>query len=185
MDETFGHSAETTVINRLKYQGIDTRRARVKAPFDILADGKPVEVKAARYSDGQWVFNIHRHGAMPNFPIHAYVLCLADFPSYDQLITLVVPPKIKGYTVNINPRTLLRKWAKYADRWDVIQRPYKWDVDVSPYLQARYSKAEQEQLVSTAMSDEWGRDSRTNAARHPLDAKLFSTRAYSTYVMTR
>ena len=100
--------------------------------FDILANNLiRIEVKVAiksqpvpRSAVEVWRFNIHRHNKISPDVIDFYVFSIPAIASlgFKYGLALVVPGiEVSGKLITVSPRSLISKWAKWINRWDLIK----------------------------------------------------------------
>lgn len=92
------------------------------SPFDLLCAGKRIEVKVSprRPSDNIWFFNIHRHGIMSEGAVDVYILRLENVPDFKYAIHLIIPAPIGKATVQISLRSLITRFGRYYNRFDLL-----------------------------------------------------------------
>lgn len=107
---------------------------RTNSPYDILVLNKArLEVKVAeahkKARDGNsfsWQFNIHRHGEIVRGKVDFYVFYIPPIVEFGfkQWIALIIPAsEVDGKnTVQISPVTLMLKWGKFHNRYDLIKK---------------------------------------------------------------
>jgi hypothetical protein len=123
--QELGISGEERVRNWLNGYGIKSEHAGYSSPYDLICDGRRIEVKTASMCADNgiptWRVNIHRHGKLDESNVDFYVIRLEDFPGMKAALHLVVPSPIERSTLNINMRNLILRWSKYANAIDLIK----------------------------------------------------------------
>lgn len=115
--QSIGRKAETRVRYLLERYGRKVSERTYNAPFDLLVDGKRVEVKAAEPRPDQqhglkWCFNIHRHGIVSELTDY-YILRLQSVPFTKASIHLLLKAPLNVSTIAISVRALLnQQYAK-------------------------------------------------------------------------
>lgn len=100
---------------------------RTSSGFDLLVRRCRIEFKTAepRIIGGarRWHFNIHRHGQVQSGRCDVYVFRISRIAEFKNGLYLIVPEKEIGdtLTVQVSLRSLISKWAKWVNRWDVIR----------------------------------------------------------------
>jgi len=91
-------------------------------PYDLLVNGeKRVEVKVCfRRDDGNWKFNIHRHGILDESNVDVYVLRLEGVPDFKAALHLIIPAPLGSMTIAISLRSLITRFGRYYNRFDFI-----------------------------------------------------------------
>lgn len=120
--------AEVQVRMWLHKNGVDSEKQKHQCPFDLLtSNGIRIEVKyspmhVARDGSMSWNFNIHRRNRMNEGHVDFYVLRCEGIKSLGlgASFNLVVPSPINALTVNISPRNLISRWAKYFNAVHLI-----------------------------------------------------------------
>lgn len=120
--QDIGINAEHYVSRVLQNKGYSVRNTKHQAPFDILCNGKRVEVKVARcHSRLQWRVNIHRHGKLSEENVDAYIFVL-DFRHLDKKKPLLLLRKapIGSTAVSYTLDSLLTVHNKDIENWSVL-----------------------------------------------------------------
>jgi hypothetical protein len=131
--QDFGTHAQGCVASLLRSKGFDVELRDYASPFDLLVNGRRVEVKAARptswstkngrHSYTLWRLNLHRHGRLTENEVDFYVFRLEDVPEFRNAVHLVVPSPAKSKTVSLTLRSLIGgKWAKHINRFDRLAK---------------------------------------------------------------
>jgi hypothetical protein len=115
-----GIDGQQQVYAWLRLQGFETFQADYNAKYDILCNGKKVEVKTAEYVNGGWSVNIHRHGILNESDVDLYVLRLEGGPLFKYAIHLIIPAPVGKLRINITPRSLLTRYARHYNRLDLL-----------------------------------------------------------------
>lgn len=118
---------ERAAIEAMKRYGLNPIIEPFNCPWDVTCNGKRVELKAASFTKNFWRFNVHRHGRMNESPVDFYVFRLEAAPAIllgKAAIHLVLPAPLETPTVAISPRSLLTRYAKYFNRFDLISEGY-------------------------------------------------------------
>lgn len=109
-------------------RGVKTRAMSINlCGFDLFAGSCRIEFKAAEprivASTRRWSFNIHRHGQVQSGRCDVYVFRISRIAEFKNGLYLIVPEKEIGdtLTVQVSLRSLISKWAKWVNRWDVIR----------------------------------------------------------------
>lgn len=125
--QRFGRKAETKVATLLGKMGCSVKACSYDHPFDLMVNGRRVEVKAAmpslregKYQYTVWHFNLHRHGVLSESLVDFYVLRLDGVPDFKAAIHLVIPAPVKRKTISITLRSLIMKYAQHVNRFDLL-----------------------------------------------------------------
>lgn len=103
--------------NGVKAQVIRDR----KSPFDLVCNGLRVEVKTCqRRIEGNWQFNIHRHGEVKEDQVDAYVLRLENVPDIVKPLHLILLAPLRVPTFVVTLRSLILNYSRYINRLDVL-----------------------------------------------------------------
>jgi hypothetical protein len=117
-----GQSAERRVGKKLGSLGFNVRSMPYKGPFDILCEGKRIEVKqASPNQEYRWDINIHRHGVTNESNVDIYIVVLDGIPGNKRMpLYLVIPAPLGASRVAFSFSSLVRDHAKYIDNWELI-----------------------------------------------------------------
>lgn len=93
-----------------------------KSPYDLLVNWNRVEVKVCPFlkNKNEWQFNIHRHGSLDESMVDVYILRLEKVPGFKAAIHLVIPSPIGQKVVHISLRSLLARYGRYYNRFDLL-----------------------------------------------------------------
>jgi hypothetical protein len=134
--QDIGRIAERRVGAVLIMYGRSVSMARMRQgsnaePFDMLVDGKPIEVKTAEprklssKSDANsfgWVFNIHRHGVVKENGLFGYVLRLENFPGSAYAVHMFFRAPLGVPTVQVSLKNILKR----PEFYQAVQDFYKF-----------------------------------------------------------
>lgn len=105
-----GSIAERNIASLLKQSGREVIIQPTGSSFDLLVDGKKVEVKAAspqfKKHNLSWFFNLHHNGKL-NECADLYVVCLMDVPFSKSAIYMLYRSPLGCMTLNVSFRKLL------------------------------------------------------------------------------
>jgi len=107
--QELGVNAQVFVANAFRVRGYSVIAAPYHGPFDLLVNGKRVEVKVARKNERfLWHLNIHRHGKLDesNVDVYAILLDLRQVGKKKPLL-LLRPAPIGAATIAYSIDTLL------------------------------------------------------------------------------
>lgn len=115
--QRLGSDAETSVAQLLRAHGRTVISQGYYDPFDLLVDGRRIEVKSAtpRTDGGNlfWLFNLHRHGVIAE-DYDAYVFRLEAVPYSKYAVHLFAPAPIGRMSFAVSFRSLLNGDAMMA-----------------------------------------------------------------------
>lgn len=125
--ESRGKSGESRVAAVLLSYGRTVSRARMRQgiaaePFDLLVDGKPIEVKTSiPQLDGNgskrtitvWRFNIHRHSVLKEQNLFGYILRFDDFPGTRSALHMFFKAPLRRKVMSISLSSILKKPEYY------------------------------------------------------------------------
>jgi len=134
-----GRQGESKVKSWLARHGIATRRLPYKSAYDLeTTTGIRMEVKTASYTafstkkqrhQGQWKFNIHRHGLLDEWNVDYYILLLGPDPYRvlgKALLTVVIPAPLGRKVLLVTPRTLFTHWAQYINNFGLLMPTHQY-----------------------------------------------------------
>jgi hypothetical protein len=107
----------------LKTRGMKVKRMPYKSPFDLLADGKRIEVKTAtkRRTTFEWLVNFHRHGKLKESGVDAYVILLdMRHLGKKKPLILICPAPVGRLTRVYSIHSLLTKDHWQIENWSAI-----------------------------------------------------------------
>ena len=132
--QKFGRTGEELVATLLSRYGCKVSRARKRQginaePFDLLVDGKPIEVKtshphlpAKRPGLVFWRFNIHRHAILSEDKIFAYVLRFENFPGCNCGLYMFFRSPLERKVLTITLAAILKR----PEYYNAVQDFYKF-----------------------------------------------------------
>lgn len=93
----------------------------------LIIDGARVEVKFASSSaDGRWHINIHRHGAVDESGVDAYLFVLRGVPGNTRMpLYLVFRAPLERATMAFSFSSLLHVYQENCDGWDILREVIK------------------------------------------------------------
>lgn len=94
------------------------------SPYDLLVNGKRVEVKAcARRESGDWSFNIHRHGVLDESQTDVYIFRLENVPEFSYAVHLLIEAPLETPTINISLRSLVIRYGRHYNQFGLLGKP--------------------------------------------------------------
>ena len=125
-----GRKRQAAIYKALKAAGREVKQQKHShCPFDLLVDGKRIEVKASirlagkNHCTGTWLFNLHRHNKLDESGVDYYILALSELPGMKQSMYLLVPAPIGKKLIVISIFSLIRgEWAKAAQDFQSFKR---------------------------------------------------------------
>lgn len=117
--QELGVNAERYACNILRAKGFSVKTMRYKSPFDLLCNGKRVEVKVARLNSRlNWSVNIHRHGQTDekNVDVYIFLLDLRHLGKKKPLALIREAP-VGSATVNFSLDSLLTIHNGDIENW--------------------------------------------------------------------
>jgi hypothetical protein len=108
MSNMVGKPGEKAAYEWFRRCGLETSYAGYYSPFDLAVNGWRVEVKTGDIdADGEWGFNIHRHGKLDESHVDFYVFVLNGMPYLKGSLFMVRDAPIGTKTMRVSVRTLL------------------------------------------------------------------------------
>lgn len=113
----------------LRSKGFSSLKTAYNCPFDLLVNGKRVEVKESRaqtvIEGGRqriiWKINIHRHNKLDETQVDIYIFRLLGFPEFTSGLYLLLKPPIRSKTVRISVRSLIQRYAVHIDKTELLE----------------------------------------------------------------
>jgi hypothetical protein len=120
-----GKKAEVRTAAKLRGFGFSVKQMPQRSPFDLLVQGKRIEVKhALPTSAGRWHVNLHRRNVLNESEVDAYVFLLDGIPGNNSApIYLVAPAPLGKKTMDFSFMTLVRTYRNWVDSWTTIGEP--------------------------------------------------------------
>lgn len=100
--------------------------SRSSLSHDMIANDARIEAKYTTLNrEGEWRFNIHRHGILDESGVDVYVFCLDGVPGGNPLY-LVLPAPIGSPTMVFSVHSLVKKYYPHVENWEIIRRFKKY-----------------------------------------------------------
>lgn len=107
-----GLAAEERVANLLISNGRKVSITPYNCPYDLLVDGKKVEVKSSGKHPLRngfvWLYNLHRHGVLNESEVDLYVFEMKDF----QYPYVLIPAPIGKKSISLNYNILAKRYFR-------------------------------------------------------------------------
>ena len=120
--QEIGVVAERYATQVLRHKGFSVRVMK-RGPYDLLVDGKRIEVKAATPNSRLlWQVNLHRHGKLNEASVDFYVILL-DMRRLQKKkpLVLVMPAPTGSPVLNLSIESLLTIYKKYVEDWEALR----------------------------------------------------------------
>lgn len=102
--------------------GFEVEKMSYRFPYDLLVNGKRVEVKEAKFSKQCWTFNIHRHAKLDESHVDVYILRLKNVPGFKASIHLIIPAPLKTKVIRISMRSLLTRYGIWFNNFKALEK---------------------------------------------------------------
>lgn len=104
-----------------KKLGVGSVTSSADRHFDAICLGKKIEVKTGIRNRKGWTFILSRKGVFDETGVDFYILRLENYAGDPHAIHLIVPAPIGMRAVRITLSSLMEKWSKFYDRFDLIR----------------------------------------------------------------
>jgi len=122
----FGLAGQKWAAQKLIGMGYRVKEMGLGCPFDLLVnDVKRIEAKIARPNERwEWFVNVHHGGKLNETNVDCYLFILTQIPGMKAMpLYLLFASPVERLTFKFSFASLLRKYHKAIDDWDVVGTP--------------------------------------------------------------
>jgi len=112
---------EKKAANWLVSKGFKPIFQPYRRSYDLIVNGKRVEIKSARPRNWKWRVNIHRHNHLDESKVDVYIFSLYNFPGGKSGLHIIVPSPVKRSTMSFTVRSLISKWSRYVNAFEFLE----------------------------------------------------------------